>query len=110
MDFLWDHAVAASAILLGVLVLAGLAVAGLSGLLAWRRLKAARARVTTLTDALEAESRRLTEAQRRMPVRQAELQRELAGLQARVAALGVLGKAAGEAAVVLRRPLRYLSG
>ncbi|HSJ74350.1 MAG TPA: hypothetical protein VK904_08530 [Miltoncostaeaceae bacterium] len=110
MDFIVDNAVALSAIFLGVVVLAALAVLALAGLRLWRRARAAQKRVGREGDALSAQADRLSAALAAMPERQAELQAELQSLQQRVAALGVLARSAAEARRVLRAPLRYFTG
>ncbi|MGD9695020.1 MAG: hypothetical protein AB7V42_05100 [Thermoleophilia bacterium] len=108
MEFLWDNAVAASAILLGVLVVAALVILGLSGLRLWRRIKAANARIGAASAALMAETDRLQAALDALPARQTELQGSIAGLQQRLGLLGLLASAASEASAVLRSPLRYI--
>lgn len=108
MDFIVDNAVPLSAILLGVLVILGLAVLAVSGLRLWRVLKATQRRVSAATADLTAETDRLSAALAALPDRQAELQGSLASLAARVRVLGILARTASEASAVLRSPLRYL--
>lgn len=108
MDFIVDNGVALSAIALGVLVLAGLAVAAISGLRLWRVLKGTQRRVAGATADLMAETDRLSAALAAMPERQAELQDSIASLGVRVRVLGLLARTASEAAAVLRSPLSYL--
>lgn len=108
MDFVVDHAVPLSAIVLLALVLGGLLVLGIAGLRLWRRVRAAQRRVTAAGAELNAELARLTEAQARMPERQAELQAAIEALSRRASVLGVLAGSAGDAIAVLRAPLRYL--
>lgn len=110
MDFLADNAVPLSAIFLGVVVLAALGLLALSGLRLWRRVKAAQKRVTREGEALAAQADRLSAALEAMPERQAELQGEIASLQTRAAALGVLASHASESLRALRAPLRYFGG
>jgi hypothetical protein len=110
VDFIVDNAVPLSAIVLGVLVLAGLAVLAIAGLRLWRVVKAAQARVSIAGELLAAESERLQAALAAMPERRAELQREMTSLSQRARALGVLAQHAGEAAQTLRAPLSYLKG
>lgn len=110
MDFIVDNAVPLSAILLGVLVLAGLAVLAIAGLRLWRIVKAAQNRVSIAGELLTAETERLQAALAAMPERQAELQREITSLSQRASALGVLARHAGEAAQALRAPQRFLKG
>lgn len=108
MDFVVDNAVPLSAILLGVMVVAGLLVLVLSALSLWRSLRAAQARIADQAKALEAEGRRLSAAVEALPARQEELAAQLASLSRRLAALMVLARSASGAAAVLRAPLRYL--
>ena len=108
MDFIVDNAVGLSAIALGALVIAGLAVAGLSGLRLWRVLKGTERRISGATADLMAEADRLSAALAALPERQQELQGSIAVLSARVRVLGVLARAASEAAAVLRSPLSYI--
>lgn len=110
MDFVVDNAVALSAIFLGVVVLVALAVLAVCGLRLWRRTKAATKRVGHETEVLTAQADRLNAAVAAMPERQAELQYEIASLQQRVAALGVLARSAVAAQKALRAPLRYFTG
>jgi len=110
VDFIVDNAVPLSAILLGVLVLAGLAVLAIAGLRLWRIVKAAQNRVSIAGELLTAETERLQAALAAMPERQAELQREITSLSQRASALGVLARHAGEAAQALRAPQRFLKG
>lgn len=110
MDFLIDNAVALSAIFLGVVVLIALAVAALAGFRLWRTIKRTQRILTERVEALAADAQRVSAAAERLPQRQAEVTDSLASLRSRAAAIGVVGKAAGEAAVILRAPLRYLSG
>jgi Flp pilus assembly protein TadB len=110
VDFVVDNAVALSAILLGVVVLAALAVLALAGLKLWRRTRAAQKRIGRESEALAAQADRLSAALAAMPERQAELQGEIASLQQRVAALAVLAQSASEAQETLRFPLRYFGG
>jgi Flp pilus assembly protein TadB len=110
VDFVVDNAVALSAIFLGVLVLVALAVLAICGLRLWWRTRAAQKRIGRETEALTAQTDRLSAALAAMPDRQAELQGEIASLQRRVAALAVLARHAAEAQKVLRAPLRYFMG
>ena len=108
MDYIVDNAVALSAITLGVLVLAGLAIAGIAGFRLWRAVRAAQRRASAAAAELAAESDRLTASLAQLPERQAELQASIAALQRRAAAASVLAGSASEALDVLRAPLRYL--
>ena len=108
MDFVVDHAVPLSAIVLGVLVLSGLAVLGLSGLRLWRLLKATQRRIGGAAASLGAEAERLSAAVAALPERQAEVQQAIGSLATRVRVLGVLVRSASEASAALRSPLRYL--
>jgi hypothetical protein len=108
VDFVVDNAVALSAIALGVLVLAALAVLGIAGWRLWRVVKRAQARVAEAAAVLAAENDRLQAALAALPDRQQELQASIRSLQGRVAALGVLAASAGQAAEVLRGPLRLI--
>jgi HAMP domain-containing protein len=108
MDFVVDNAVQLSAVTLGVLVVAGLAVLGIAGFRLWRVVRAAQKRVEKAGAELAAEGDRLQASLDALPGRQAEVQAAIASLQRRVAVLGVLSSSAGQAADVLRAPLRYL--
>ncbi|WP_217921758.1 hypothetical protein [Miltoncostaea oceani] len=108
MDVVWDNAVGLSAILLGLLVVAGLAVLGIAGFRLWRVVRRAQTRVTEAGAALTAEADRLQASLAALPDRQAEMGAAVASLQRRAAALGVLATSAGQAAEVLRAPLRYI--
>lgn len=103
-----DNAVAISAVILGALVLAGLAALAVAGVMLWRRLRAAQRALGEAGAALAAESARTRRLIDELPQRQAELQAAVAGLSARAAVLGVLARNASEAAAVLRSPLRVL--
>lgn len=103
-----DNAVWLSAIILGILVLAGVVVLGLTGWRAWKVLRAAQKRLTAASADLAVEGARLSAATAAMPERQAELQAAIASLQRRAAVLGVLAGSASDAAAVLKSPLRYL--
>lgn len=108
MDFVADNAVWLSAVVLGALVLGGLLVLGLAALRLWRVVKATRRRVEAAAASLGAEADRLSAAMAALPERQAEVQDAVAGLAVRVRVLGVLARAAADAAAVLRSPLSYL--
>jgi HAMP domain-containing protein len=108
MDFIVNNAVQLSAIALGVLVLAGLAALGIAGFRLWRVVRAAQERVGEVGAQLAAEGDRLQASLAALPDRQAEVQASIISLQRRVAALAVLSSSAGQAAAVLRAPLRYL--
>jgi HAMP domain-containing protein len=108
MQFAIDNAVALSAIALGVLVLAGLAVLGIAGFRLWRTLTRVKRRIAAASDALLAEADRLQQSLAALPDRQAEVQEAVASLQRRAAALSVLAASAGEAVQVLRAPLRFV--
>ena len=108
MDFIVDNAVALSAIVFGVLAIAGLAVAGVSGLRLWRVLRGTERRIAGATADLMSEADRLSAALAALPERQKELQGSIASLSARVRVLGVLARAASEASAVLRSPLSYI--
>ena len=110
MQFIVDHAVPLSAIVLLVLVLASLAVLGIAALRLWRAVRVVQRRVSAAGAELAAEGERLSQAVERMPERQAELQGAIRSLQARVDALTVLAQTAANASAVLRSPLRYLTG
>jgi hypothetical protein len=110
VDFIVDNAVALSAIFLGVVVLAALVVAAVAGLRLWRRTRAAQKRIERESEALTAQTDRLSAAMAAMPERQAELQWEIEMLQRRIAALKVLSESAAEAVAMLRSPLRYFTG
>jgi hypothetical protein len=110
VDFVTDNGPALAAIAFGVLVLAGLIVLGVRALLLWRAIKASRREMQGHLDALMAEADRLSAELARMPERQAELQRALAVLQARIGHARVLAEHAGQAVATLRSPLRYLGG
>ena len=111
MDFVVDNGVALSAILLGVVVLAALAVLALAGLRLWRRTRAAQKRIGRESEALAAQTDRLSAALAAMPERQAELQGEIESLQRRIAALKVLVRSAQpRRQQTLRSPLRYFGG
>jgi hypothetical protein len=110
VDFIVDNAVALSAIFLGVVVLAALAVLAVAGLRLWRRTRVAQKRIERETEALTAQTDRLSAALAEMPERQAELQGRIEALQGRVEALGVLASSAMEARKTLRAPLRYFTG
>jgi hypothetical protein len=102
--------VALAAIFLGVVVLVSLAVLAITGLRLWRETRAAQKRIEPEQEALTAKLDRLSAALEARPERQAELQGEITDLQARIKALTVLARSAGEAQKVLRRPLRYFTG
>lgn len=108
MQFIVDHAVALSAIALGVLVLLGLAILAIAGLRLWRAVRAAQRRATAAAAELTAETERLSTSLAQLPERQAELQASIAALQKRAQVVTVLARSASEAAAVLRSPLRYL--
>jgi hypothetical protein len=109
VSFISDHPVAAAAILIGVLVIPSLVFVALRGLQLWRTLKTSKsaveprtARLTANAERVQAEIARLNEKQ--VP----ELTESLASLQRRVAAVGVVARAASEGARGLSAPLRYL--
>jgi hypothetical protein len=108
VDFIVDNAVWLSALVMLALIVAGLLVLGLSGLRLWRVLKATQKRIAAGAAALSAEADRLSAAMAALPQRQAEVQDAVAALGVRVRVLGVLARAASEAATVLRAPLNYL--
>ena len=108
MDFIADNAVWLSALVLLALVLASLLVMGLSGLRLFRVLKATQKRIGVVAASLGAEADRLSAAMAALPERQAEVQDALAALAVRVRVLGILARAASEAAAILRTPLSYL--
>jgi uncharacterized protein YlxW (UPF0749 family) len=108
VDFIVDNAVGLSAIALGVLVLAGLAIAGIAGLRLWRAVRSAQRRATAAAAELAAETDRLSASLAQLPERQAELQASITALQRRAAAAALLARSASEALAVLRAPLRYL--
>lgn len=108
MDYIVDNAVPLSAILLGVLVLAGLAVLGVAGWRLWTTVRAVQKRLAVVGAELAAESERLSAQVAALPERQAELQAAIASVQRRAAVLGVLAGSASEALAVLKAPLRYL--
>lgn len=110
MDFLFDNAVALSAIFLGAVVLIGLAAAAFAGFRLWRTIKRTRRTLEERVATLTAEADRITEALDRLPQRQGEIGASVALLRARMQGVGVVGRAASEALVVLRQPMRYLSG
>jgi hypothetical protein len=110
VDFIVDNAVALSAIFLGVIVLIALGVLAITGLTLWRRGRAAQKRIERESEALTAQTDRLSAALERMPERQAELQYEIASLQARIEVLRLLADSANEAVNTLRAPLRYFTG
>lgn len=110
MDGLLDDPVALSAIFLGVALLAGLAVAGLAGFRLYRTLRRTQRILTERAATLSAEAERITSAVDRLPQRSAEITGSVELLRTRAQAVGVIARAAGEAAVVLRSPMRYLSG
>jgi hypothetical protein len=108
VDFVVDNAVWLSALLMLALILVGLLVLGLSGFRLWRVLKATQKRIGAGAAALSAEADRLSVAMAALPERQAEVQDAVARLAVKVRVLGVLARAASEAAAVLRAPLNYL--
>jgi hypothetical protein len=108
VDFIVDNAVWLSALVLLALVLASLAVLGLSGWRLYRVLKGTQKRIGVAAASLSAEDDRLSAAMAALPERQAEVQDAVARLGMRVKALGVLASAASEAADILRAPLRYV--
>ncbi len=108
VDTIWDNAVPLSAILLGVLVLVGLIVLAVAGLRLWRVIKRTKGRLGEAGAALAAEGDRLQASLDRLPDRQAELQAALESLQRRAAVLSTLTSAAGQAAEILRSPLRFV--
>lgn len=108
MDYIWDNAVPLSAILLGLLVLAGLIVLAVAGLRLWTVVKRTKGRLGEAGAALAAENDRLQANLARMPERQAEVQAALDSLQRRAAVLSTLTSAASQAAEVLRSPLRFV--
>jgi uncharacterized membrane-anchored protein YhcB (DUF1043 family) len=110
VDFVVDNGVALSAIFLGVVVLVALGLLAVTGLRLWRRARAAQKRIERESEALTAQTDRLSAAMAAMPERQAELQWEIASLQRRVEVLKVLADSASEAVAVLRSPLRYFTG
>lgn len=110
MDYLVDNAVALSAIFLGVVVLIALAIAAFAGFRLWRTVKRTQRIVTERAAVLTAEADRITGAIDRLPQRQGEIAASVALLRTRAQAVGVIGRAAAEALVILRQPLRYLSG
>ena len=85
-------------------------VLAVAGFRLWRRARAAQKRIGPETEALTARIDRLQAALDAMPERQAELQYEIASLQARIAVLTLLAQSAYEAQQVLRTPLRYFTG
>ena len=103
-----DNAVWLSALVMLALIVAGLIVLGLTGLRLFRVLKATQKRIAAGTAALSAETERLSAAMAALPQRQAEVQDAVAALAVRVRVLGILARAASEAAAVLRTPLSYL--
>lgn len=110
VDYLIDNAVELSAIFLGLALLAGLAVAAVAGLRLWKTVKRTQRIVTERAAVLAAEADRITRALDALPQRQGEVAASVALLRTRAQAIGVVGRAAAEALVILRQPLRYLSG
>lgn len=103
-----DHGVALAAAALGVLVLAGLAVAGVRAFLLYRSVRRAQGVVAEHIAVITAEVERAQARMERVTSLQAELAVEVERLRARLAVARVLARHASEAAAVLRGPLRYL--
>lgn len=108
MDFVVDHAVALSAIFLGVVVIAGIATVVVRGLALLRATRRAQGRVAERAAALGTESARAQEGMERVTLGQGELARELERLGSRLAVARVLSEHLTEAVAILRAPLRYL--
>jgi hypothetical protein len=108
VDFVVDHAVGLSAILLGVLVVTGIAVVVVRGLSLLRSTRRAQARVAEHMAVLNAEAARAQVGMERLTEGQEELARELERLSARLAVARVLARHTSEAVSILRAPLRYL--
>lgn len=108
MDFVVDHAVALSAIFLGVVVIAGVATVVVRGLALLRATRRAQGRVADQVAVLGTESARAQAGMERVTQGQEELARELERLGARLALARVLSQHLAEAAAILRAPLRYL--
>lgn len=108
MDFVVDHAIALSAIFLGVVVIVGLVIMVVRGVVLYRVAKRAQGRVAEHVAVLTAESDRAQAGLERVTQGQEELTRELDRLGARLAVAKVLSRHVADAMAILRAPLKYL--
>ncbi len=102
--------ISGAAIALGVLVLAGLAIAVVRGLMLKRRIGASSGRITPLADGI---SRGLTDIERGLARAEggaAELSREIERLRVPVAELQVISRYAWLAIVEIKGPLGWIAG
>lgn len=106
MDWLSDNHVWLSAAIVGFIILVALVVLVLRALRLWRAVKAAMRASTEAAELVTAEVDRMNAAVAALPDRQAEVQRAIADLQARVRMLGVLGAAATDFLSAVRWPLK----
>jgi hypothetical protein len=108
MDFVVDHAIALSAIFLGVVVLVALVIMVVRGLALLRAARRAQGRVAEHVAVLTTEAERAQAGMERVTQGQEDLTRELDRLGARLAVAKVLSHNLSEAVAVLRAPLKYL--
>lgn len=104
----WDNLIALSAITLGVVVLAGLALALLQGGLLYRRIKRTRARVEGSIAELQAGADRAQAKVERIRAERDDLERITRDLTAGIAEIRVLTAHAAVAGRILYSPFRYL--
>lgn len=108
MDFLVDHAIALSAIFLGLAIITGLVLMVLRGWGLFRATKRAQGRVAEHVAVLSAEAERAQVGMERVTQGQEDLAHELDRLGARLAVAKVLSRHITDAAAILRAPLKYL--
>lgn len=105
MEWVSDNLVWLSVLLAVVAIVAGIIAMVITGLRMYRAVRASASAAGAAGASLAAEVERLTAAADALPERSAELQREIAGLQARSAALSVIVAHARELLSLLRTPL-----
>jgi hypothetical protein len=101
----YDNLVQLSVLLSVIVIVAGLVAMVVTGLRMYRAVRASASAAGAAGASLAAEVERLNAAVDALPERSAELQREIAGLKARIAVLAVLMEHAGELQALVRTPL-----
>lgn len=102
--------VAGAAILMGVLILAGLAIALVRGLGLRRQVKRASGRITPLADGISVGLKDIESGIVRAQVGVGQLSREVDELRVSVAELQVIGRHVSLVAAGLRGPVGWLAG
>jgi type II secretory pathway pseudopilin PulG len=105
VEWVSDNLVWLSVLLAVVVIVAGIIAMVVTGLRMYRAVRASASAAGAAGASLSAEVERLTAAADALPQRSAELQREIAGLKARSAALSVVMGHAAELFSLLRTPL-----